>query len=110
MGYPGRLLYAAAFILSCAGGGAVLWILQLLLGSRILDSEAGLISGFCHGRMKLLGLVKNPTIISRTLATVGEATEGRGSPPAIIRVDWPTALVSLTLPVRGSSTICGRMS
>ena len=40
----------------------------------------------CQGRMKLLGLVKNPTIISRTLATVGEATEvprrspGRGPP------------------------------
>jgi hypothetical protein len=36
--------------------------------------------------MKLLGLVKNPAIISRTLATVGEATEvprrspGRGPP------------------------------
>jgi hypothetical protein len=36
--------------------------------------------------MKLLGLVKNPTIISRTLATVGEAPEapqrspGRGPP------------------------------
>ncbi|HEX9810115.1 MAG TPA: transposase, partial [Alphaproteobacteria bacterium] len=29
----------------------------------------------CQGRMKLLGLVKNPAIISRTLATVGEATE-----------------------------------
>jgi hypothetical protein len=40
----------------------------------------------CQGRMKLLGLVKNPAIISRTLATVGEATEvpqrspGRGPP------------------------------
>jgi hypothetical protein len=36
--------------------------------------------------MKLLALVKNPAIISRTLATVGEATEvprrspGRGPP------------------------------
>jgi hypothetical protein len=36
--------------------------------------------------MKLLGLVKNPAIISRTLAMVGEATEvprrspGRGPP------------------------------
>jgi hypothetical protein len=36
--------------------------------------------------MKLLGLVRNPAIISRTLATVGEATEvpqrspGRGPP------------------------------
>jgi hypothetical protein len=36
--------------------------------------------------MKLLGLVKNPALISRTLATVGEATEvprrspGRGPP------------------------------
>jgi hypothetical protein len=40
----------------------------------------------CQGRMKLLGLVKNPAIISRTLATVGEAIEvpqrspGRGPP------------------------------
>jgi hypothetical protein len=40
----------------------------------------------CQGRMKLLGLVKNPAIISRTLATLGEATEvpqrspGRGPP------------------------------
>jgi len=40
----------------------------------------------CQGRMKLLGLVKNPAIIARTLATVGEATEvprrspGRGPP------------------------------
>ena len=40
----------------------------------------------CQGRMKLLGLVKNPAIISRTLATVAEATEvprrspGRGPP------------------------------
>ena len=40
----------------------------------------------CQGRMKLLGLVKNPAIISRTLATVGEATDvprrspGRGPP------------------------------
>jgi len=39
-----------------------------------------------QGRMKLLGLVKNRAIISRTLATVGEATEvkqrspGRGPP------------------------------
>ena len=39
-----------------------------------------------RGRMKLLGLVKNPAIISRTLATVGEAVEvpqrspGRGPP------------------------------
>ena len=29
----------------------------------------------CQGRMKLLGLVRNPAIMSRTLATVGEATE-----------------------------------
>ena len=29
----------------------------------------------CQGRMKLLALVKNPAIISRTLATVGEAAE-----------------------------------
>ena len=40
----------------------------------------------CQGRMKLLALVKNPAIVSRTLATVGEATEvprrwpGRGPP------------------------------
>jgi len=40
----------------------------------------------CQGRMKLLGLVKNPAILSRTLATAGEATEvpprspGRGPP------------------------------
>jgi hypothetical protein len=40
----------------------------------------------CQARMKLLGLVKNPAIISRTLATVGEASEvprrshGRGPP------------------------------
>ena len=40
----------------------------------------------CQGRMKLLGLVKNPAIISRTLAAAGEATEvprrspGRGPP------------------------------
>ena len=40
----------------------------------------------CQGRMKLLALVKNPAIISRTLATVGEAAEvprrtpGRGPP------------------------------
>ncbi len=40
----------------------------------------------CEGRMTLLALVKNPAIISRTLATVGEATEvprrspGRGPP------------------------------
>ena len=40
----------------------------------------------CQGRMKLLGLVKNPAIISHTLATVREATEvprrspGRGPP------------------------------
>lgn len=40
----------------------------------------------CQGRMKLLGLVKNPAIISRTLATLEEATElprrspGRGPP------------------------------
>ncbi len=40
----------------------------------------------CHGRMKLLGLVKNPAIIARTLVTVGEAPEvpqrspGRGPP------------------------------
>jgi len=80
----------------------------------------------CQGRMKLLGLVKNPAIISRTLATVGEATEvpqrspgrgppywkssvlrrqvlgdedgvGRPRPPATARLDWRTALVSLTL-------------
>ena len=29
----------------------------------------------CQGRMKLLGLVKNPALISRTLATVEEAAE-----------------------------------
>ncbi len=40
----------------------------------------------CQGRMKLLGLVKGPASIARTLATVGEATEvpqrspGRGPP------------------------------
>ncbi len=40
----------------------------------------------CQGRMKLLGLVENPAIISRTLATVREATKvprpspGRGPP------------------------------
>jgi hypothetical protein len=40
----------------------------------------------CQGRMKLLGLVKDAASISRTLATVGEATEvprrspGRGPP------------------------------
>jgi hypothetical protein len=40
----------------------------------------------CQGRMKLLALVKGPASISRTLATVGEATEvpqrspGRGPP------------------------------
>ena len=40
----------------------------------------------CQGRMKLLGLIKNPAIISRTLATVGEEPEvpqrspGRGPP------------------------------
>jgi hypothetical protein len=40
----------------------------------------------CQGRMKLLGLVKNPALISRTLATVEEAVEvprrspGRGPP------------------------------
>jgi hypothetical protein len=40
----------------------------------------------CQGRMKLLGLVKNPALISRTLATVEEAAEvprrapGRGPP------------------------------
>ena len=40
----------------------------------------------CQGRMKLLGLVKNPALISRTLALVEEAVEvprrspGRGPP------------------------------
>jgi len=40
----------------------------------------------CQGRMKLLGLVRNPAIMSRTFATVGEAPEvpqlspGRGPP------------------------------
>jgi hypothetical protein len=45
-----------------------------------------LVCSTCQGRMTLLGLVKNPAIIARTLATVGEATEvprrspGRGPP------------------------------
>jgi len=45
-----------------------------------------LVCSNCQGRMKLLGLVKNSAIISRTLATAEEATEvrqrspGRGPP------------------------------
>jgi hypothetical protein len=39
----------------------------------------------CQGRMKLLGLVRNPAIISRTLATVGEATEVPRRPPGAVR-------------------------
>lgn len=56
---------------------------QLLARTFAVDV---LVCPTCQGRMKLLGLVKNPVIIFRTLAPVGEAPEvpqrspGRGPP------------------------------
>ena len=40
------ILYAVAFVSSCAGGGLVIWVLQLVLGSRLLDNDAALMGGF----------------------------------------------------------------
>jgi Putative transposase len=47
----------------------------------------------CQGRMKLLGLVKNPVIISLTLATVGEAPEVPQRSPGRDPPYWKTRVL-----------------
>jgi hypothetical protein len=47
-------LYPAAFVFSCAGGGLILWILQLFLGSTLLSDDAALVGGYLVASVGLL--------------------------------------------------------
>ena len=84
LGYENAVRIARRVHVARGGAGGLLhYVLELLARTFALHVLA---CPKCQGRMKLLGLVKNPAIISRTLATVGEATEvprrshGRGPP------------------------------
>ena len=59
----------------------------------------------CQGRMKLLALVKNPAIISRTLATVGRRPRCLGGRPVAVRRTGRAACCALRWPRSAWSSV-----